>query len=92
MARSATHSAPNCLYCNQPARAGGKGEHVIPEAIGGARTLLEFSAKRRVCQRCSNGLLSQLDDELCSNSYLSLISSRNGYTKELKLWNVDHSG
>ena len=54
-----------CLYCGQPTKPGARGEHVIPKAIDGKCTLLDFPPRRRVCQVCNNGVLSQLDDELC---------------------------
>ena len=61
-----------------------KGEHVIPDAIGGVRTFKE------VCARCNSGVLSSLDRELCSASPVAIIAGEvlgNGIGQT---WDVDH--
>lgn len=78
-----------CLYCGKPTKRGRKGEHIVPEAIGGALTLNDVSA-RAVCTTCNNGVLSQLDKELCSRSYLSMIASREMGAHLWQTWDVDH--
>ena len=78
-----------CLYCGEPTKRGKKGEHVIPEAIGGAFTLNDVP-DRSVCPRCNSGILSQLDKELCSRSYLSVIASREIGAHLWQAWDVDH--
>jgi DNA-directed RNA polymerase subunit RPC12/RpoP len=80
----------SCLYCGKKTRRGDKGEHIIPAAIGGALTLNDAS-DRVVCQRCNSGILSQLDRELCSRSYLSIIASREIGAHLWQAWDVDHS-
>jgi hypothetical protein len=56
-------AAPNakllCLYCGSPTKRGKKGEHIVPEAIDGALTLLDVS-NRVVCSKCNSGVLSHL--------------------------------
>ncbi len=79
-----------CLYCGGHAKRGKRGEHVIPEAIGGALTLNDVP-NRSVCHTCNNGVLSVLDDELCSRSYLSIIASRELGSAIWQAWDVDHS-
>jgi 5-methylcytosine-specific restriction endonuclease McrA len=73
-----------CLYCGEPTNKGRKGEHIVPEAIGGALTLNDVSS-RVVCQKCNSGVLSVLDKELCSRSYLSAIASQ---VIDAHLWQV----
>jgi len=78
-----------CLYCGEPTKRGRKGEHVVPAAIGGALTLNDVS-NRAVCPKCNAGVLSQLDKELCSRSYLSVIASREIGAHLWQAWDVDH--
>lgn len=78
-----------CIYCGEPAKRGRKGEHVVPEAIGGALTLNDVP-NRVVCPTCNSGILSHLDRELCSRSYLSVIASREIGAHLWQAWDVDH--
>lgn len=78
-----------CLYCGAPTKRGRRGEHIVPEAIGGALTLNHVS-NRVVCSKCNSGVLSQLDKELCSRSYLSAIASRELGAHLWQVWDVDH--
>ena len=45
---------------------------------------------RAVCPKCNSGVLSQLDKELCSRSYLSVIASREIGAHLWQAWDVDH--
>lgn len=75
-----------CIYCGQSVRLSrrARGEHIIPESIGGARTI------RCVCNAC-NVDFSKQDKALVSDSYLS-ISARRYMAKKLgRCWEVDHS-
>ena len=58
-----------CIYCGQPVGRVRKGEHVVPAALGAKVAI------RRVCWRCNNNVLSQLDQELVSRSPLSNVAS-----------------
>ncbi len=78
-----------CLYCGAPSKRGKKGEHVVPDAIGGALTLNDVP-NRTVCQKCNSGVLSHLDRELCSRSHLSIIASRELGSHLWQAWDVDH--
>jgi hypothetical protein len=78
-----------CLYCGEPTKRGRKGEHIVPEAIGGAVTLNDVP-NRAVCLKCNSGVLSQLDKELCSRSYLSVIASREIGAHLWQAWDVDN--
>lgn len=78
-----------CMYCGKPAKKGRKGEHIIPAAIQGGLTLNDVS-DRVVCEACNSGVLSQLDRELCSRSYLSIIASREIGAHLWQAWEVDH--
>ena len=79
-----------CIYCGEPAAGLRKSEHVLPEAIGGALTIKE-ACGRVVCHRCNNGVLSHLDQELCSRSYLSVVASQEIGAHVWQAWDVDHS-
>ena len=78
-----------CLYCGKATTRGRKGEHVVPETIGGALTLNDVP-DRPVCTRCNSGVLSELDRELCSRSYLSVVASREIGAHLWQAWDVDH--
>jgi hypothetical protein len=82
-----------CIYCGQPSKKGKRGEHVVPEAIGGAKTLLDFhhEPRRVVCEKCNTGVLSQIDNELCRRSHLSVVASQVLDSSLLLIWDVDHS-
>jgi hypothetical protein len=79
-----------CLYCATPTNRGKKGEHILPEAIGGALTLNDVS-DYAVCPPCNNGPLSQIDRELCSRSYLSIVASQEIAAHLWQVWDVDHA-
>lgn len=81
-----------CMYCNatvKKAARGKRGEHVIPEAIGGGFTLNQV-CERRVCERCNSGVLSNVDRELCSRSFLSMVASQIRGKPLWQAWDVDH--
>ena len=73
-----------CMYCGRRIHSIGRGEHIIPEAIGGARTI------KTVCGNCNNAF-SDLDRELCSRSPLSIVASQELDTAVWQVWDVDHS-
>lgn len=79
-----------CIYCGGKARRVRKGEHIVPKAIDGALTIAETSG-RLVCQDCNNGVLSELDKELCSRSFLSIVASQEIGAHLWQVWEVDHS-
>ena len=70
-----------CLYCGDPVKGVRKGEHVVPEAIGGTETLTN------VCGQCNNDF-SNLDRELCSHSVLSLVAARELHRQISQSWDV----
>jgi hypothetical protein len=55
-----------CIYCGGGVRRQKKGEHIIPNALGGELTL---DRDRRVCGNCNN-IFSVIDNELASKSPL----------------------
>lgn len=59
-----------CLYCGLPATGVRKGEHVIPESLGGTQTI------RNVCNKCNTDF-SLLDNELASRSPLQVLVQQN---------------
>jgi hypothetical protein len=74
------------MYCGGPVEKNhGKGEHIVQKAIGGAKTL-----KDRVCTRCNNNELSEVDRELCSLSFLSVVASQEIDGHLALVWDVDH--
>lgn len=74
-----------CLYCGDAVAKQKRGEHIIPAAIGGEATI------RDVCTSCNNGVLSELDRELCSRSPLSLIAAEELKQYLHEAWDVDIS-
>lgn len=89
MTKNSLKSKKTCIYCGKPASRLRKGEHIIPESIGGALTIGELS-DRAVCQSCNNGVLSDLDRELCSRSLVSIIGSQEIGSHLWQVWDVDH--
>jgi hypothetical protein len=79
-----------CLYCGSPTKKGGRNEHIVPEAIGGALMLVDVS-DRLVCPKCNSGVLSRLDRELCSRSYLSIVASQRMDAHLWQVWDIDHA-
>jgi HNH endonuclease len=79
-----------CIYCGGNVANERRGEHIVPEAIGGECTLKEVSGKS-VCGRCNNGVLSNLDRELCNRSHLSVIASQEIAASLWQVWDIDHS-
>lgn len=73
-----------CLYCGGEVRNVRKGEHIIPDAIGGTKTL------KCVCTTCNNETLSVLDKELVSKSHLSIVSFEELKKKVGLSWDIDH--
>lgn len=74
--------AVSCMYCGKPVGRVKKGEHVVPEAIGGAVTIAN------VCQKCNNRV-SDIDRELCSRSPLSLVASQAVGGGIWQCWDLD---
>jgi hypothetical protein len=79
---------PTCIYCANAIRKQKRGEHIVPEAIGGGLTLNQISEKR-VCNDCNSTFLSRIDDELCKRSYLSAIASQVLGNDIWQSWDVD---
>lgn len=78
---------PICIYCGGLVeRSRGKGEHIVQNALGGRRTL-----KDRVCTSCNNNELSEIDRELCSLSFLSIVASQEIDGHLALVWDVDHA-
>src|SRR4051794_29926242 len=78
--------APTCMYCGAAVeKSHGKGEHIIQKALGGAKPLRD-----QVCTRCNNNELSEVDRELCSLSYLSIVASQEIEGHLALVWDVDH--
>lgn len=76
-----------CIYCGEPAPNVKRGEHIIPEAIGGSKKMTIKS----VCATCSNQTLSQLDTELCVRSPLAQVAGLEKDRPFLQAWDVDES-
>ena len=87
---AASQSTKTCIYCGGEALKVRKGEHIIPKAIGGRRTISDFCKGRTVCNPCNNGPLSELDDELCRRSPLSVIASQEIGSHIWQVWDVDN--
>lgn len=85
-----TETDRTCFYCGGPATRIRDGEHVFPQAIGCAVTIVERSG-RRVCHGCNNGVLSIVDNALCGLSYLALIASQELDASLWQLWDIDHA-
>jgi hypothetical protein len=72
----------NCLYCGKPTGRVGKGEHLIPKALGGRITT------KHVCGSCNN-TFSDIDRELCSRSPLSFVAAKEIDAHLWLSWDVD---
>lgn len=81
---SVSTSTSLCIYCGQPRGRVRKGEHIIPDTIGGVRTIKE------VCAACNNGVLSDIDRELCSVSPLAIVAAEVYGNGIGQTWDVDH--
>jgi hypothetical protein len=80
------------MYCGTPTKKGNRGEHILQEALGGAKTLNDSDiCNRAVCTSCNTGCLSQIDKELCSRSYLSIIASQKIDAHLWQTWDIDHA-
>jgi hypothetical protein len=79
-----------CIYCGAPTTKGKKGEHIIAEAIGGVPTVQQLSGNL-VCTDCNNGVLGEIDRELCSRSYLSTVASQELSADLWQAWDVDEN-
>jgi hypothetical protein len=60
---------------------------VVPKTLGGR---IRLPKNVGICDRCNNGVLSQIDRELCNRSYLSVIASREIDESFWHAWDVDH--
>jgi hypothetical protein len=78
-----------CLYCGSKVSKGKKGEHIVPEVIGGELTLKKFAGKW-VCIECNTGELANVDRELCSRSHLSIVASQEIASHLWQMWDIDH--
>jgi hypothetical protein len=76
-----------CIYCGEPALKVKRGEHIIPEAIGGSKKMTIKS----VCATCNNETLSGLDTELCSRSPLAQVAGLEKDRPFPQTWDVDES-
>ena len=65
-----TAAKKQCIYCGQEIRGVRKGEHVVPQALGMIVTI------PRVCKKCNNNELSQLDNELVTASPLHIAARK----------------
>jgi hypothetical protein len=78
------------MYCGQATKKTRRGgEHIIPRVIGGALTL-DKVCENLVCPKCNNGVLSRVDEELCSRSFLSIAASQKLDAQIWQVWDVDH--
>ncbi len=74
-----------CMYCNAEVRAVRKGEHIIPESLGGALSI------RNVCSQCNNEF-SVIDKELVSKTPLGIVAGQELGASTDGLWdyNAEH--
>jgi hypothetical protein len=72
-----------CLYCKRSGRK--SKEHLIPSALG-ANEIVRSGIE--ICERCNNGIISTLDKELCTKSFLAVIASRELGKDLFNLWAV----
>jgi hypothetical protein len=88
---TANSNKRKCIYCGGEVRKVKKGEHIVPAAIGGVPTISDFCKGRTVCNPCNSGTLSELDRELCSLSYLSIVAAQELDAFIWQAWDVDHT-
>lgn len=80
-----------CLYCGEVCSRGNQGEHIVPNALGGKRTLNDATDHIAVCQQCNNQSLSEVDKELAVRSYLAVLASRHINPLVWQAWDVNES-
>ncbi len=78
------------MYCGLTTEGYASREHIIPKAIGGTLRLNGICDKR-VCENCNGGVLSQIDEELCCRSYLSIVASQEIAAATWQAWDIDHT-
>ena len=81
---------PNCMYCGLTTAGYESREHIVPRVIGGTKRLSAMCDKE-VCENCNGGVLSQLDEELCCRSYLSIVASQEINATLWQVWDIDHN-
>jgi hypothetical protein len=79
-----------CIYCGQEFKNVRRGEHIVPNAIGDTLTVSDVCKEKKVCQQCNTGILSDLDNELCRQSFLSVVAATELSTLIGQCWDVDH--
>jgi len=77
-----SNSKRTCIYCGGPTGRVRKGEHVVPRALGGTKTI------KNVCSTCNNGVLSTLDEELATKSPLSIARMLSLEKATDRLWAI----
>jgi hypothetical protein len=80
-----------CIYCGNELKRVRRGEHVVPDAIGGKWTIHDVCGSKKVCNTCHNGVLSELDKELCSKSIMSVVAVEEIGGFIAQTWDVDHA-
>lgn len=81
----ATQTRPqqrSCIYCGHPVVKVRRGDHIMPEALGGTKTL------KTVCQSC-NGKFSELENELIGKTPLAILAARELGRSMANVWDVD---
>lgn len=73
-----------CIYCGGSTRGVRRGEHILQDAIGGARTI------KCVCKKC-NGNFSDIDQGLISQSPLALATQQVLGVHAVPVWDY-HPG
>ena len=74
-----------CIYCGGELIDVGKGEHVLPDAIGCTATM------PCVCTGCNTGILSKLVEVLVCRSHLSVVRFKWEREKLRLAWDIDHA-
>jgi hypothetical protein len=70
---------PRCLYCSREDRPFTSVEHIVPEGLGNKEMILSVGV---VCDKCNNGVLSQLDRVLIEFDLIGLMRVHHGVTSK----------
>lgn len=73
-----------CWYCKLPVRGVWRGEHLVPEALGGKRT------SKTVCKKCNNEVLSVLVGEVGTRSPIAFAAAKAIRGHLVEFWDIDH--
>jgi hypothetical protein len=80
----------HCIYCGEEIRKVNRGEHIVPQAIGGKVYISDVCGVKKVCSTCNNESLAVIDDELCKQSFVAAVAVVAMNKQIGQTWDIDH--